>query len=221
MGNERSNPEDLLRRVLTGELADDAPEVVELLAADPSAGKELERLRALTAELDDAAGFVDAVVTEASALERTPGESQVEQFLEARLGERSPRLFARLRPVLAAFIATAATVLILLWGWPPGSEVYLGEGDVELMASDDFERFTWKHELPANWQGELPKGWEYEVRILDATTGEILERSERLREPVWIPSVDTSEWPDTIEWKLYIHDNSGAPRLVGSAPASR
>ena len=76
-----SEREDVLQRLLSGELDPEAPEALAFLARHPDAAARLEAMRRIEAGLERAAGEREASVAEAERLAGAPGEDRVERIL--------------------------------------------------------------------------------------------------------------------------------------------
>ncbi len=208
--------DEILRRVLTGELPEDAPEVVELLEEQPEAREELERMRALQADLDEAGGFVRKVLEEAGGGEGAPGEDAVEGFVAERTAGSAPERPGPRRWKLATVLAAAAAIVLILLLRDPLGPTYLGPPDVRILAPS--EGIQGEEYGIFRWEYELKPGWEFEIIVRGAGMEE--RSSGRLPGSPWDPG-DTHAWPDSIEWELLVHDNSGRSRSLATTSAWR
>lgn len=215
MSDASEHRHELLERVLTGELPEDAPEILELIGREPSIREELERLIMMRNTIAEAARYEDEILAEADALEGAPGEDTVAAFVEARMDERAGQAGRPRRRRLAVALAVAASLMLLLWLREPGrvevpgggSSVELGGSGVELLGPEGVVprtglRFEWTLE-----EGDLR-----EFQVVIRGTG--IQSPRKPGWTVWIPE-DTSTWPERFEWELIAFDGSGQEDRVG------
>jgi hypothetical protein len=172
--------EELLARVLAGEIDPADPAVRDRLATCPECRREQERVGGLTARLRATAA------QERADLARAAAEVGAED--EARVREAFARAL-RTRPAKrrSALLLVAAAVLVLL-GWVlrgaarEDDEVLLGEGDIEIHVADDFSQIQWSY--------SLPPGGRYVLTIHeleDGAHGRVVLSPE-------LEALDTSRW---------------------------
>lgn len=231
MNNERDTDE-LLRRILTGELSELDSEVEAALAADPELSLRLEALRETQGQLD-AQATRERVLEEARAEAWAEGEERVGETLSEFLlqtelasaavaetgtpGSSAPTATRR-RPLgwLGAFLAVAAAIMIvdrlLVSEVDPGlateRQVYLGEELPGAMPAGEVDGYA-----PFRWSYELAPGDSFELAVYDDTaeaTSAPLVRVSRLTGNSWESPAESSEWPDAIRWTLDLVRPDGA-----------
>jgi len=219
--------EELLQRILVGELSEGAPEARRQLRDCPECRAELERLRALDARLAAVVEQEHGDLGQARA-ESTPADR--EHVRLALLGPRAAPRRARRAPRWELFALAAG--LLLLFGWAANSflpspkrapEVLLDTGTipggVTLDESGDYGEFWWRYDLkPQDY-------FELELRAVDADglAGEIVQKVPPQREPRWTPSPEEKRvLPDRLSVKV-LAKNGTRGRILesGSFPASR
>lgn len=192
--------EDILERLLAGEVDLDAPEVSAAAAKNPALRAEIERMRAAAAHLRALGRQRREVIEEAATLRDVPGEEHVARII----GQRRHRLRSPLLLALAACVLVGAA---LAWkGWTSASTSshdYLGPASMSPQGEvAEYGEFRWTHG---------GAGCAYVVTVFDVT-GKQLGSSGRIREQRWTP---TFELPPQIEWQLEVKtpdpDNDPAP----------
>ena len=217
MSDASEHRHELLERVLTGDLPEDAPEVLELIRREPSIREELEHLIMMRNTIAEAARYEDEILAEANALEGAPGEDAVAAYVEARMDERAGGAVRPRRRRLAVALAVAASVVtLLLWLRQPGSEgVVPGGGSSVELGGSSVELLGPEGEVPRNglrFEWTLEEGDLREFQVFILGTGIKCPRQPGLT--VWIPE-DTSTWPERFEWELIAYDGSGQEERVG------
>lgn len=220
--------EEILQRILTGDLDPEGDEARQQLEACADCRRELEGMRALLSELDAAGAFERSVLEEASELADAPGLGDVERVLKAEMSGAQvdleapilagPRPAARARLVTwAAVIAAAIIGVVLLQGLlgtntnDRSTEQTMGTEGIEgielvrpLQPGDGFGTFEWNY--------DLPPGMTFEVVVHDAdpeARTEPLHRESDLTENRWTPDEKlTAEWR-SICWYVEVIDESG------------
>jgi hypothetical protein len=205
--------QDLLARILSGDLAEGDEAALARLAACPECREELRRLRSLDARLRAAAGEARGDVERARSQVLPADAALVRGSLRAALSaHRSTRL---------VFLACAAGLLVLLGlgamyylrSSAGPAEILLRGGSIHCFAPvdavDDYDEFSWSWTLP-------PQGrYELSIRALQEGKAGDLLKAIPCDGPRWIPTPDEKRaLPDGIQWFVEARDVSG--RLVGS-----
>ena len=201
-----SERDELLRALLAGERSVDDEEVQRAFYEDPELRQRYEAGRATVDLLDSAGDFHRDLAQEVDRERAVPGEDRVEAFVASRVDARRPR------PSRMPLVAAAAALLLALLVWRPWSDGVpspdgrlLGAGIEDLRPSGEverFEEFTWTDSM------ELEPGEWYEV-VVRGADGEEVDRSEKLRAPVWSLLEGTaSAWPAAIQWEVIAYDSA-------------
>lgn len=212
--------DDLLRRLVTGELDPASSEGRAALERHPKLLEAHEESMETLALLDAAGEYARGLARDVEERESAPGDERVEATLRGEVSRRGRPG----RPRLARPMAWAAAALLLVMAgfalWPSGD----GSGGTRMLgggitgmepsgAGAVFESFHWEYALPAG-------GW-FEVTVY-AEDGAQLERSGELTEPAWpVGAATSATWPDRIRWEVRAFDAGGRPEGSGSATASR
>lgn len=209
-----SGRDELLERLLTGELDPQGAEARTALEADAELRERYEAARGTLDLLEAAGEDRRSLADDVRAAGAVPGEEHVDAFVRARTALR-PRTSPRWRHVLAAAVAILIVAFVVtteLWhgptthlDTPPDDGRTLGGTIHDLEPAGEvkeYDRFT--------WTGELSPGgyWVVTVRAADGSDFEI--ESAHLTEPVWEPA-DTASWPDAIEWTVVAYDVYSQP----------
>ena len=208
-GEFSADEDELLERLLAGDLDEGAGEVHAAFAADPSLREHYDALVEIQRGLD-AGAIQEAVLEEARTGSWPEGEARLEETLRREapvslrrpLAGRRPLVSHRRFALVAAAAALFATILIyggfstdeppmLLGQVPPGASPI---GDVEV-----YPPFRWDLEL------ESP-AWRFEFVVYDATEAAGLKRIVgplHLDQSEWQPKQDESlDWPSEILWTV-------------------
>ncbi len=211
--------DDLLRRLLTGELDVEDPQVREVAARDPQFARAASEAREVQAQLDAAARVRALDLARAAGSGDEATDSRVRDFVLSRVDERR-RLRWRRRAIVLACVA-AASFLAFLGPWwgrrVPDRDPTLGSQEIVLVEpvgeGADFGRFRWTADVTTGW---------FVVRVLDPE-GQTLEESDPLDlEGVWEPdAADVAAWPSRIWWEVRWFDASGSGQEPRGTWASR
>ncbi len=217
MSPELDPVEELLGRIVAGELDADAAEV-RAMADEPDFEERLDEARRLARTLENAGEFERSVIAEADALEAAPGEERVLESVLAAMPEEGmsgPADTSRMRHFWVAAAAAFVIGFFFLRSDDEGGGLRSGEtlgNRAELLEPSGtvqaYRDFRWSFALEAG-------GW-YRVVVHDAETDTVVARSPSLTEAVWEPD-DTASWPDRIRWEVQPFDGTGG--AIGS-PAS-
>jgi hypothetical protein len=185
--------EELLRRIVLGELSADAAEV-RAAAADAEFARELSETMRVVRALEQGDKLREAVLAEIDA-----GTD------DAQIAQPRPRRRALWWVPLLAAGVVAASLAWLTWAKhdrapddkPLGSTwivVDTPKGEVT-----DFSEFTWRSSALVG---------RFEIVVLDANARE-LDRHDIVGERAWKPDPAVhSRWPDRIRWTLEWRDDS-------------
>ncbi len=230
-----SDRKELLRAVALGELAPDAPEVLDACRVDPALRVELDELRTMRDALDSAADQSRSIIEEARGADPGVGEERLVALARERLAglggaaAETPNEAMELpgsRGPWPALLAAAAVALVSVGLWrsftgtgvePVVPDITLGSERLQdLEASYDTVRFT-----EFSWRSDLEGGW-FELRFFDMDGNELA--TAKVRETNWQPEGEEARgWPKTIEWQVRWIDASGVPSgevrsIVSSRP---
>jgi hypothetical protein len=206
--------EDLLRAVVTGGVARDAPEVRLAAASDAGFAREL----ALHLSVVDALER-DGVLTRAGMLPPTTSKHHVAGFVRARAARRR-----RLRVAAfagAAAVAVALGVVLLRSGGFDGEaplrpDFPLGIVQMECREPqgevDDFASFHWESNAV---------GGVFEVLVHDRAGSELARATLRDARHWAPPAQEVATWPSEIEWQVRWLDDTDSQRAVDVARARR
>ena len=220
--------QELLNRVLTGDVSPEDPRVQAAVQASRAFRSELAELRRVS-ELLDAAARDERETLDSIDWERqdVPGADVVAPFLRARARELHHR-----RRFLRRSLAAAAAAALVAGGYlvrallserqgPSQGEITLGSGGLELLGArapdGGFGSFRWRYDLP-------PGGW-YEIRVWGV--GEQGERTKlagetHLTAPQWsAPPEAVANWPDTVHWEVRAYGPTGGTLLAQNAADAR
>lgn len=181
------DPEIVVAGIATGDLDVADPRVVAVLRARPDLAAEVEALRAIQRELDDAAAMEREVLREAGV---TTG----------------PRRTVRQRTWGLLLCAAALLVAALLY-------LPLGGGPSPMLGSarDAHIERTADAALVLRWGGELDRGQYYVVTLRHPDTGTELAHSPALRQPEWnLPTLPLPV-PATLAVEIAIRDATPRP----------
>jgi hypothetical protein len=201
--------EQVLRRVVLGQLAADAPEVCALVKTDAEFDRELAATLSVLHALERERSFREAVLAD---VERDRSN--------APMAGRTVRTRAAWWIPLVAAAAVIALVFAIDRLGDDGARrrdhVPLGGGKITCLAPvglvGDFARFE--------WQSESLQGW-FELVVLDASGAE-LTRTKVFDASAWQPGAELhSRWPELIEWTIEWYDDSGNFYDRDSASAQR
>jgi hypothetical protein len=212
--------EELLARLLSGELSLDSEEARAAMQEDPTMADELEILRGIEADYRRLAALERDDLAAAKALPTASGEKRVAEAMRTFAQERSAtvvRPMWRRRPLLiAAGLAIAAAGALWLLRPPSDGALppILGRTPEGLSPSgevDSFDKFEWTDPpRPGRW---------FQIRVTgvarDGRKRTLIETREadEIRSP-WSPGPAARDWPNEIHWELLIHDGVGPPRVL-------
>ena len=191
--------DEIRRRVVTGELTRDDPEVHAWKRRDPEGAAELREAERLLGMLDDAARIEEEDIAEA----------------RARMATRVERRTSRAPRWLAAAVLVVATAALLTVAVDPGRPTaILGDGPVEILhpkgAVESFEEFRWNG-----------RAAYFEIAVFDRQ-GNRLGGPGYIEGNSWRPDpTEVARWPREIEWTLTPFERIGDPGTALSASASR
>jgi hypothetical protein len=206
-GNE--DRADLIARVLTGELATDAPEVVAACRLDPALSAELAELQDLVDEIDVAAG---AAAPPARRADPEPWSGADQMMRQIAAEHRATPIRPSSGPGhvrrwwLVGLIAAAAVVLAVWLGTanrlpqaPP--EFQLGRSlwpRVEVSRAElAREGFRWADPAQPTRLGS------FRVTIHDDQKNSLLESPQLGTAERWLPTAEQVQaLPDTIQWTV-------------------
>ncbi len=225
--------DELLHRMLSGELDADAPEARRLLA-DPEARSEFERLRMVRdrlrgaaegatdepeADLDrHVAALLEGARDDPSASERRREFREFARAAAPPAGPSAPESTGRVLSLRSGLFAVAAAILIgLAIGLrtigdrstsDPGP-LLLGTGEGALVAPlGEVEAYP-----PFVWELELSRDGTYTLVIRDADDEAAPPFEVReLEEPRWDPGRREGELPRRLTWRVEAHDEFGVMR---------
>jgi len=216
---DKDEQEDLIERLITGELDLESPEVQEALS-DPSFRAEYESAANTMAWLDAAGSHARELARQAEDEGPVDGEDAVHQVFAREARAQTPP--APKRSWAPIWLAAAAVIVAgwLFFGLEPSSDPapdpsrILGASIAELEpsgATDVFGEFRWRYDLP-------PGGW-FLVTIDSGVDGGEILTSEKLFLPSWRPSVEA--WPAVVRWEVQAFDESGRRIASATAEAAR
>lgn len=207
--NERQ--EELLRRVVLGEVSAEDSVVREEMHADAEFAQEVELSLDVTAHIEQA-----GVLAAAGELSGAPGEERVEAALRVAARDTPPPQVPP-RATILAFVATAAALILvgLFLGRissgvlvpPELPDIMLGPNEVQVLGPEgrgaSFATFSWSAGKAARF---------VEIWVLGGRTGAPQDGGSSGRLPAgkgsWTPTGHAS-WEDTIEWSLTWYDRAG------------
>ena len=218
-----SSHDDLLQRILIGEVDPDSAEATALFERDPAARAQFEDMQRIEQALGVASAHREADVLAAREAENAPGEDLVADVIDRHLGPTSKPSHGR-RFGGWVTVAAAAAALLLWWRpWAPTPAVTpdpgptLG-GSLQLEhpvgPASEFGEFRWSYDL---------EGAQYfRVQVYDQRDpGAPLTTSRDLDEPRWRPAQTEHEaWPEAILWEVDVMETAQEV-LSESAEASR
>jgi hypothetical protein len=198
MSASRSEREEILRRIVTGELDPERDPARTMLAESEELQGELAELRGVEARLEGGARERDLVLAAAARAVPTPAEDAAVSAFRARAGAPEPALPRTRRRYGPVLLAAAALLAVATWvvvgrqraenrplprtTLGPGAGCITPAGEVEAWGT-----FQWNFDLPPNGS--------FELSIFDATersAGARVHLEEHLVESTWtstIPSV--------------------------------
>lgn len=212
-----SGHEDVLQRLLVGELDAGTPEARAYLSRHPEAAAELEAMRRVEAALERVAHERETVVREAERLEGAPGEALVEQVVHD-----GRRRFASARSVLPrlALLAAAGLVLFLWHPWsigPPTEVPPRGPSmgpELRLLAPtgavDRLEELTWSYSLEPSQV--------FRVLVYDPDDPlTVVADSGELEESRWRPPrAQVESWPNPLRWEVQVLEEGRSVAVAGA-----
>lgn len=210
--------DDLLQRLVTGDLNMDDEEARNAFDAQPSLRERFEEVRATADFLDAAGEFHEQLASEVDGTEESGDEAAVDQFVQERL---QPKTSSRvwLLAAAAALVAVLFAGMRFLAETPPvrPTDQMLGAGIGSMDPTGPVEQFgTFRWDDAA---GIPPAGWY--VVFVRSSSGSELARSGKLRTPRWAPEADQREsWPTSIVWEVRAYDATGASTHSGETGAS-
>ena len=210
--------DELLRRVVVGEITEGDPEMRRALEEDEELRTEYERLKSIADKLDHYADERRSVLAEIESVDEVPGMDRVDATLRPLAAQLRASHDAGAHPALPRWVlALAALVLISVIAYiiypkddggsaiPP--EIPLGKNVSYLEPGESvssYQRFAWSF--------ELPEGWSYRLTIEDQT-----EQAD----PIVIRGLSASEWiPDRelsarIRWWIDVVEPGGKVQISG------
>ena len=214
--------DDLLQRVLTGELSSDSPEVVKACDEDEEFRQELESLGGLSDSLEAMKRQEHEIL---GSLERTEeGRAKAERMLEPLWTPKSRPVggAAKIIPILALAAAAAVIIWIVInpggqTGVEPQAPEWMGQ-EVEIRTPEgknqSFDLFAWDFDLPRG---------SYSITVLNASSGETVVEDLLLAGTQWKPdSGQIEEMGSSIVWWVRALRPDGASVIAqGSAHAER
>ncbi|MFH1998630.1 MAG: hypothetical protein ABIK28_03065 [Planctomycetota bacterium] len=190
---EGHHREELLLKLLSGEIDPEGEEGRRMLKSDPLLKKEYTEIQALPEELDSlAAEEADAVADLAQGLPASPG---VDNAL-AKLRKGNPGFFSRFIPSIltaAAVVAIGITLWVVLADRQERSLQVLG-GDFNVVHTTEAVA-----QYEFSWDAyPLSQGEEFYL-FIDAGQG--AKKVWHGKETSWIPTAEAAaELPDEITW---------------------
>lgn len=220
--------EQLLEQVLCGDRPADDPEFLQLLQSDPQVRTRWDRMRALTASLDEL-GAAERSLLASTGDPLADSEERVAQLVRSHL----PRLATahpRAVPRWVWLGALAAGLALLLWintrtpipalGPTSFDEVLLGEGSSVLhgMTTEALPGRAYQLAWEDREQG---LGRTYFVHFHErdgAQVGAALEdlRSSELLETHWTFTLPAALAPEHLAWSVEVRDVAGNPLATGA-----
>ena len=215
-----NDDEELIERVITGDLLPDAPELRHACRDRPGLADRLAALRGVQRRLDAAGSY---------ALARQGADSSSAELEFARQFRRRLERRGRWRSAWVPATAAAALIvgILVLNGRGDGSRsdedrdrMRLGTGERpipnQLSSQSRFDRFDW---------GRLPFDATHSYRLTvyrDPARLEPLAPPIETRERSWRPdAADEAGWPDRIYYLLEVFDASDARRGTYDEEAQR
>ena len=192
---------ELLEALVCGDLAPDAPEVIELSQRDAAFAERLRELESVTALLSETAAEELVTRSEAAQLRNAPGEELLARTVGREdAAQRAPRasVLAWLGGV-AAVAAVLAAVFMTIRSRvePQDPPIFMGNEPVRILAPRD----TLSERSPITWEGRLPEGGQYRVYVRDEHGAGLLP-VHTTRETSWSPA-----WSDLPgDWETLVID---------------
>lgn len=228
--DRQAGDDDLLMRVLEGELSPESDEVKRRLATDPGFGQTIAELEGLHGALDAASE---------TAREDMDGPANVDgpeaQRVRARIRELARESAATSgkvkagswadRPALGLprWVLSVAAVLVVLFAVRarfsqsdsvPRERVTLGSSLGNLVPGGEVDRFG-----TFQWNFDDIGDGRFEVQVFESDTGDLVTIERGLKEARWKPDPEhTAAWPSKIRWTVSAYDASGS--MLDSAEAS-
>ena len=216
--DEISAEEELMARILTGDVSPESDEARRAFVAHPELEAELKSLIRARDALD-ATALQDEILSEVEGSSWSLGEERLDATLREALGETPSLASARRRPwatraavVLAAAAAVIALALFLPLGGGerPDDRMLLGpplQGAAPSGVVDEYGTFT--------WELERPEGYTFAIAIFDASRPNDAPLHEKgdLEEARWTPPDDLI-LPRSIRWMVQLM----APGPGGGTP---
>lgn len=195
--------EELLRRVMTGELARDDAEVVRAAEASPEFRAALDGMLDVVSILDGDAEVERETLTGAAQMTGAPGQELVQSTLDQLLDEGRPATFPW-KPLLA--VAAALVALLAVVSQLGGPEPDRPDGQMMGAGIRDLWPTGIVGAVPEfRWQGDLPAGAVFELRIWhadDYPDGSPWKEVE-LTDTAWTPSEEAlDEMPRRGHWSV-------------------
>lgn len=234
MNPHPSDHDELLARLLAGDVPAEDAAVRERLAACTQCRAELAAVRALEAELRASLGGSAAAFADARAASAPTDLALVRRTLEQVLSERrerAPRPRRWLPVLLAAALLAALALAVRFLGGPapePVGEILLSDGlvlDAPLGIAGGYPEFRWHLAPTDSGPATLPAEGHYELTISpygpEGVGDPILDKLP-LTEPRWTPTPEQlASLPQRIHWRVVALDGLGVPFASASASASR
>ena len=206
--------EELLRKVLIGDLPLESEEIQRLFREQPRAHERMKELSELTHRIDLAFAEQRSVLEAADRIESAPGQDRIAPAIlaERARARRSPSSRAWL--VLAAAAAGIAALTLLMPGLLDRSRRAANE-HAPLGVKDEFvlspngpvERYE-----PFRWDLAPTLGTGFIVAVFDDTNqnrGRLIEQSPILNTSEWSPE-NSETLPVKIRWELRVTDAAGS-----------
>ena len=204
--------EELLRQVLTGQCAEDDPEVQQVLARAPELHDRLRRMQDLAARLDRV-GADDRQLLGQAMHGSSPLEGELRAMLER--GRRRQRRWRLVWPLAAAAAVLLLSLIVLLRDQGPSpADVFLGlkEGEMRPVGVvDQYETFEWNLDLPPGGVFEVRFFAGHDVPLRDVLLAVNVEDANQFTPD----SQQRRLLPDDLQWQVLVLGADGLRRSAG------